>query len=47
MSGLFDIARFNLVTLGVVLLIGIVAARWMFRRPPAAEPAKEEDQAQP
>ena len=45
MSGFFDLAQFNLVTLGVVLLIGIAAGRWMFRRPPAAEPARE-DQAQ-
>lgn len=45
MSGLFDLASFNLVALGVVLLIGIATARWMFRRPAAAEPAQE-DQAQ-
>ena len=45
MSGFLDLVRFNLVTLGVVLLIGIAAGRWMFRRPPAAEPVQE-DQAQ-
>lgn len=45
MSGLFDLALFNLVTLGVVVLIGIAAGRWMFKRPAAAQPAQE-DQAQ-
>jgi hypothetical protein len=37
---------FNLVPLGVALLIGVVTARWMFadRRQPAATP---EDSAQP
>ena len=33
---------FNLVPLGVALLIGILTARWMFARRPAP-PAKAED----
>ena len=42
MSGLLDLAQFNLATLGAALLIGIATARWMFRRPPPAPPSSEE-----
>ncbi|HYI64478.1 MAG TPA: hypothetical protein VEW71_06285 [Allosphingosinicella sp.] len=42
MSGLFNLIQFNLVTLGVALLIGVAAARWIFRRPPAPEPGSED-----
>lgn len=45
MSGLFDLVQFNVIPLGIVLLIGIAAGRWMFRRPPAGPDG--EDQAQP
>jgi hypothetical protein len=33
---------FNLVPLGVALLIGIVTARWMFARRPAIPPRTED-----
>jgi len=33
---------FNLVPLGVAMLIGILTARWMFARPPAPA-SKSED----
>ena len=46
MSGLLNLIQFNLVTLGVALLIGVAAGRWMFRRPPAPEPGAE-DATQP
>ena len=34
---------FNLVPLGVAMLIGIVTGWWMFARRPAAPPVKIED----
>ena len=34
---------YNLVPLGVALLIGIVTARWMFARHPMIQPTKTED----
>ena len=34
---------FNLVPLGVALLIGILTARWMFARGPAPQSTKTED----
>ena len=34
---------FNLVPLGVALLIGVVTARWMFARPPMPQLTKTED----
>jgi hypothetical protein len=45
-SDVLSLAQFNLVTLGVALLIGVAAGRWMFRRPPDPEPPAE-DQTQP
>jgi len=36
------LAEFNLVTLAVALLIGIVTARWMFARPTQPQ-TKNED----
>jgi hypothetical protein len=35
---------FNLVPLGVALLIGILTARWMFSRRPAPPPKTEDAQ---
>ena len=46
MSGLLDLVQFNLVTLGVALLIGVAAGRWMFAQPPAPE-ATPEDRPKP
>lgn len=46
MSGLIDLLQFNLVTLGVALLIGVAAGRWIFRRPPASKSGAE-DATQP
>ena len=46
MSGLFNLIQFNLVTLGVALLIGVAAGRWIFRRPPAPESGAQ-DATQP
>jgi hypothetical protein len=46
MSGIFNLIQFHLVPLGVALLIGVAAGWWMFRRPPAARQAPE-DEAQP
>lgn len=37
-----DLARFNLPTLGAILLIGLVTARWTFRKTPAPPPAPED-----
>jgi hypothetical protein len=38
---------FNLVPLGVALLIGVLTARWMFTRPPISAPEpKTEDSAE-
>jgi len=34
---------FNLVPLGVALLIGILTARWMFVRRPMIQPTSSED----
>jgi hypothetical protein len=34
---------YNLVPLGVALLIGIVTARWMFARRPTSQATKTED----
>jgi len=34
---------FNIVPLGVALLIGIVTGRWMFARRPTPQPTKTED----
>jgi hypothetical protein len=34
---------YNLVPLGVALLIGIVTARWMFARRPMPQPTSPED----
>lgn len=42
MSGLIDLIQFNVVTLGAAVLIGVAAARWLFRRPPAPEQRSEE-----
>jgi len=41
-SGLIDLIQFNAVTLGAAVLIGVAAARWMFRRPSAPEQTPEE-----
>lgn len=46
MSGLLDLIQFHLAPLGVALLIGVATGWWMFRRPPEARQAPE-DQAQP
>lgn len=37
-----DLARFNLPTLAAILLIGLVTARWMFRKKPAPPPSPED-----
>jgi hypothetical protein len=34
---------FNLVPLGVALLIGVLTARWIFVRRPMTQPTKTED----
>ena len=34
---------FNLVPLGVALLIGVLTARWMFARRPVIQPTSPED----
>lgn len=38
----FDLAWFNLPTLAAAVLIGLVTARWMFRRKPAPPSTPEE-----
>jgi hypothetical protein len=39
---MFALAQFNLVTLAVALLIGVLTARWMFARRPALQPGPED-----
>jgi uncharacterized protein YneF (UPF0154 family) len=39
---MFALAQFNLVTLVVALVIGIITGRWMFARRAAPPPAPEE-----
>ena len=38
---------YNLVPLGVAMLIGVVTARWMFVRSPMSQPDKTEDSTPP
>lgn len=38
-----DLARFNLPTLAAILLIGLVTARWMFRKQPAPQSTPEDE----
>jgi hypothetical protein len=40
---MFALILFNLVPLGVALLIGILTARWMFVRRPMIQPTSPED----
>ena len=40
---MFALILYNLVPLGVALLIGIVTARWMFVRGPDSQPTNTED----
>ena len=40
---MFALILFNLVPLGVALLIGVLNARWMFARRPMIQPTKTED----
>ena len=40
---MFALILYNLVPLGIAMLIGIVTARWMFVRSPMSQPTKTED----
>jgi hypothetical protein len=45
---MLNLAASNLPLLAAALLIGVVTARWAFRRPPApAADGKAEDEAKP
>lgn len=49
MTALLHLASYYLPVLGVALLVGVLTARWAFRRPPAPAPApdrKAEDSSQ-
>jgi hypothetical protein len=36
------LVQFNLVTLAIALLIGVLTARWMFARRPTPQPGPED-----
>jgi hypothetical protein len=40
---LWSLLQFNLVPLGIALLAGIVAGRWMFSPPPDADDQPKQD----